>query len=373
MEKQPPLDDSEDCTGTPVATFGKSLSIRPRLSWRATLRKERLRELADVAMSQLLKRCAKPLLYAVQRHTGWTLKGGGAIWWHCQHIASRPWAGACLCKAMRDLCLHELHDLDFEANMDIGSALDYTRGLSRALCDEQDVKVVLGSCEEWASERCCRVCAPAPVVSFKQRVGSLLAIDDVPFHVSAHSGRNDATGENYHLLRMSVVLEHARGYHLRVPYVDVNCSSMDTSSAQADLVEDVRVFPIRLLLQDLERMLFIETAWQPWTHTSLDKIHRRLRRWIGLVMVFCYPEPTPWKQLGSLLQYTHYRHSQLLGNGAVLRETRLLGQQGPRAFGNLCDHIALALSTDIADQDFIEFLLFIRAAQNAVDLCGQVC
>ena len=360
-------------TPGPLATI--RVSAGPCLSWCAQRRRLRLRDVAEEAIGQMLMGNADSIVRQLADVAPtWCLKGGGAVWWTTLHIYHRPWASRSLKSAIDKLGLLVVRDLDFTTTTVPEATVECARMFSARLKQTID----WSNCNSWFEERNCRCVRQPFELSFEQATSSILGVSPGPLATSLHHGTNGITGEEYQLLRMAIVAQHRRGFHIRVPCIDVNLSK--NTLPPNVVINGVRVVTLVASRDDVVRMVFVDTDWQPWRSELQGKVQRRLQRLVGLTLLLCHPSPTPWARLSLLLEFVFACESQLLDwdRRATLRELRHLYVSAPEAFKVLCAHLHIALSPTCGNEhgevneDYVAYLDFLMALKSATNICSKV-
>lgn len=368
-----------------------SIAMRARLSWRARKRQQNLQEVVEEALAaEAMTWAGEMLILISQMRTSWRLKGGGAVWWTALQMSQRPWASAELKGVMHKLGLLTVYDLDFEAmahtTMDV---LKDARWFSSQL--DQFVGRAFSWRRHWLATRRCRMVQCPLVIAFQEGERRELGKSPGPLAPSLHHGRNTNTGEEYQLLRMSFVVQHQRGFFLRIPCLDVNLRKNEptlhlaAAGACVARVAGVDCVSLPVLQDDLARMIFRDTNWKPWLHPRPEKTQRRVRRWMGVTFLMCHPLSAPWLELSEVLDFVRAREAQLLPWDAksCLRCIRRISRQGPAPFQEMCTHIHIALEDSAAhcekedddddddDEEFVDFLDFLLLLVEALATCSE--
>ena len=353
-----------------LAGVHAALPCQARLSFGALQRRDVFREnVEDSVVSVLMERAEAVLNLMRGTGMGILLKGGGAIWWHAVRVCTDPGAGQHLPVRLTALGLLDLHDLDFCACDDMATFLPKMRQLCPDLSQVSELAL---TDSKVLDNRVCRVVPSLQDLSFTGRERSGLGNGFGHSALSVHKGANTATGEDYQLVRLSVVIEHRRGFLLRCPYVDIS-----TSCPGAQAGGGLQVLSLERAWHDIARMLFSDTRWKPWRSDRPEKLVRRMRRMVGVTLMLDHPASLPWRDLADLLDYIWLRESQLRQwqPRETLRELRRLGRGSAEYFQAFLGHVHMclhcALEDFASDEEYEAFLFFIDALSAAAFVAGE--
>ena len=300
-----------------------------------------------------------------ETNPGWCLKGGGAVWWRAMHHVQDPTCTYGVFKALDGLGLLTVNDLDFISPAPVEFGLDEGRSFAETT-NNFDMNQ---HCAEWAADQNMRLQRTTLQMSFCERSCSVHGLSPTVLAPSMHRGTNKKSRKTYNLLRLSMVLRHRRGYHVRVPVIDVEIRG-SLCPADFDVVAGMNVITSKVSQDDLIRMLFRETQWQPW---FADKLDRRLPRLIGVTLLAEQPSLAPWEDLLELVaDFCEREHNlETAFRRAFLRNLRELGRKSSLTFQSLCEHLHIVFHasdpTNIQDDDLEAYLQFLNLLCFAVE------